>query len=88
VLDEVLAAGEVAVETGRGHPHLAGDGAQCEPVHTLVDEHPPGRRLDLTHRVGTRAVAPAHQRLGRFRHVPSRILLTSVNTVSRVTAVS
>ena len=68
VLDEVLAAVEVPVERGRRHAHLAGDGAQRQPVDALVDEHAPGGLLDLTHRVGTQAIAPADRLHGCFRH--------------------
>ena len=90
-LDELLAAVEVAIERRRGHAHLAGHGAQGEAVDAAVDEHPPGRLLDLAQGVGAGPLATARRIGQRFGHVqlPSaRIALTSVNTVCRVSAVS
>jgi hypothetical protein len=91
VLDEVLAAGEVAVEGRCGHAHLPGDRAQGEPVDAVRDEHPPRRLLDLLQRVGPGALAAARRIGHRYGHEssPSRSsVLTSVNTVCRVSAVS
>jgi hypothetical protein len=91
VLDEVLAAGEVAVERRRGHAHPARDGAQGEPVDAALDEHLPRGLLDLAQRVGACALAPGRRLGHRFGHVPhssGHNTLTSVNGVCRVSAVS
>jgi len=59
VLKQVLAAAEVAVEGGGGHPHGAADGPQRDRLRPLVHQQLPGRALDLLDGGGADAVTPA-----------------------------
>jgi hypothetical protein len=70
VLDEVLAAVEVAVQGGCGQPHLAGHRPQRDAVDALVDQDPPGGLLDLVEGLRARPVAAAegHRLPNRFSH--------------------
>jgi hypothetical protein len=61
VLDEVLAAVEVAVEARGGHAHGPRDGAQRQPVRPLLDQYLPGGVLDVTDGVGTLPVTSADE---------------------------
>jgi hypothetical protein len=64
VQQQVLVAAEVAVQRGRRHPHVPGDGAQRDRLMALLDQDLPRGLLDLHRRLGADAVASAQ----RLRH--------------------